>query len=334
MARRLFSIFMLTLVALVGALQLPDAAAAPSPEADQGWRIRFLEAAVVNGPVVLLGEVAVPVGNIPPGTWEKLSRRELWPSPDKAARAVNMTRPRLQEAVMHTMRDLAPYCLFPGSMALQRGGVLIGKDDIQRLVESELAPHLASLAGEAVLNDFRLPQYIFLTHGGQALELEAPRKVMAGRLSIRLLVREMDGSVKQRLTGTVLVDCWSDVPVAASTMNKEELLEHTKVTFKRMNLAQLRGVTWDGRGGPWRLMRPLAPGQVILQSDLAHIPTVRKGSRITLLYEGKNVRLTVQAEALTDGSAGETIPVRNMQSRKEVYGLVRDSSTVVVNSML
>ena len=53
-----------------------------------------------------------------------------------------------------------------------------------------------------------------------------------------------------------------------------------------------------------------------------------------MLYEGKYVRLTLQAEALSDGSAGETIPVRNLQSRKEIYGLVRDSSTVVVNSML
>ena len=309
-------------------------AAQGGPDAGQSWRIRFLEAAVVQGPKVLLGEVAMPVGDMPPGEWERLSRRELWPSPEERSKAVNMTRPRLQEAVMHTMRDLAPNCLFPGSMALQRGGVLIGKEDIQRLAQSELAPYLAALPGEAALKDYRLPQYIFLEHGGQNLELEAPRKVGPGRLSLRFLVKEMDGSIKQRQTGTVLVDCLADVPAAASAMNRDELLDHSKVTFKRMNLAQLRGELWDGRGGPWRLTRPLAPGQVILQSDLAHIPTVRKGSKITLLYEGKNVRLTLQAEALADGSAGETIPVRNLQSRKEIYGLVRDSSTVVVNSML
>jgi flagella basal body P-ring formation protein FlgA len=115
-------------------------------------------------------------------------------------------------------------------------------------------------------------------------------------------------------------------------MNKEELLEHDKVAFRRVNLASLRGEPWDGRGGPWRLARPVAEGQVLYKADLAHIPTVRKGSRVTLVYEGKTVRLTVHAEALTDGSAGETIPVRNSMSRKEVFGMVLDSATVVVRA--
>ena len=331
---RLFCILLLALAAVSVVPARSTGAASDAGEAKQVWRIRFLEAAVVQGPNVRLGEVAVPVGDVPPGVWESLAQRDLWPSPDERSRAVNMTRPRLQEAVMHTMRDLAPNCLFPGSMVLQRGGVLIGKEDIQRLAQSQLVPYLAPLPGESMLKDFRLPQFVFLEHEGQSLELEEPRKVAPGRLSLRFLVKEMDGSIRQRLTGTVFVDCLADVPAAVSAMNKEELLEHSKVTFKRVNLAQLRGEPWDGRGGPWRLARPIAPGQIILQSDLAHIPTVRKGSRVTLLYEGKNVRLTLQAEALSDGSAGETIPVRNLQSRKEIYGLVRDSSTVVVNSML
>ncbi len=294
------------------------------------WRIRFLDAAIVAGPVVRLGEVAVPVGEMPKEKWEQMAQRELWPAPPEEGRAVNMTRPRLQEAVMRSMRDLAPFCLFPGSMALQKGGVLIGKEDVRRLVESELAPYLGSLIGEVQLKDFRLPQVVFLAHRGQKLELEAPRKLSPGRLSLRFLVREMDGTARQKLTGSVFVDCWANVPCAASLMNKEDLLEHSKITFKRMNLAALRAEVWDGRGGPWRVMRPLAADQVIYQSDLAHIPTVRKGGIVTLLYEGRTVRLTVQAEALADASAGETIVVRNLQSRKEVYGRVRDSATVVI----
>lgn len=300
---------------------------------EDAWRIRFLDAAIVSGPTVRLGEVAVPVGDIPPGKWDELAQRELWPSPPEGGRAVNLTRPRLQEAVMSTMRDLAPYCLFPGAMAIQRGGKLIGKEAIQRLVDKELTPALASLRGEAVLKDFRLPQYVFLEHGGQELVLEPQHRVVPGRLSLRLLVRELDGSIKQRLTGSVFLDCWAEVPCSSVILNRDDLLDHTKVTFKRMNLANTRGEPWDGLGGPWRVIRPIAVDQMIYQSDLAHLPTVRKGSTVNLIYEGASIRLTVQAEAMADGIAGESIPVRNIQSRKEVYGVVRDATTIMVNAV-
>lgn len=334
MAYRTFRLC-LTLLALVCVL-LPPAHAAPRPAGDRDtepWRLRFLEAAVVQGDHVLLGEVAVPLGDIPPGRWEELARRELWPSPPESGKPVNMTRPRLQEAVMRTMRDLAPYCLFPGSLVLQRGGVLIGKVPIQRMVESELAPYLASLPGESSLRDYRLPQQVFLSHPGEQLVLEPPRKVTPGRLGVRLLVREMDGSVTQKFTGSVFIDCFAEVPVSVMAINRDELLEHSKITYKRINLAMLRADPWDGRGGPWQVTRPITVEQVIYQSDVAHVPTVRKGSRVTLIYEGRSVRLSVQAEAMADGAAGENIPVRNMQSKREIYGMVRDSGSVIVSAL-
>jgi flagella basal body P-ring formation protein FlgA len=326
-------LLVLLAVPLCGLVVSPDAGRASEPFTSEAWRIRFLESAIVRGEIVRLGEVAVPLGNMPPGMWEELAQRELWPSPQEGGKPVNMTRPRLQEAVMRTMKDLAPFCLFPGSMALQRGGVVIGKEAVQRLVEQQLGPYLHGLPGEIALKDFRLPQQIFLEHAGQETVLELPKKLTAGRISLRLLVREMDGTVKQKLTGSVFADCWAEVPCATEIMNRDDLLDHTKITFRRMNLAVLRSAPWDGRGGPWRVTRPLLADQVIYATDVEHIPTVRKGSIVTLIYEGKTVRLSLQAEALSDGSAGESIPVRNMQSRKEVYGLIRDSSTVTVSAM-
>lgn len=344
-------LFLLFLLATSGAYAAPDSYAAPGSEqaadavpavhgaqksglsGEKPWRIRFLEAAVVEGDTVRLGEVAVPLGDMPAGLWDTLAQREIWPAPLEGGRPVNMTRPRLQEAVVRSMRDLAPYCLFPGSLIVQRGGTLIGKEAVRMLVEKELTPYLATLPGEAGLTDFRLPQQIFLAHAGQRLSLEPLKKVTPGRLSLRLHVQELDGTVKQKLSGTVFVDCWAEVPVAATALGKDNTLEPAGITFKRLNLASLRGEAWDGRGGPWRLVRPLAPGQVIYQQDVAHIPTVRKGGLVTLLYEGKNVRLTVQVEAMADGVTGENIPVRNKQSRKEIYATVRDSSTVIVAGM-
>lgn len=298
------------------------------------WRIRFLEAAIVEGPHVLLGEVAVPVGDMPPQQWQELSRRALWPAPAQEKKAMNMTRPRLQEAVVQTMNDLAPYCLFPGSLALQRGGAVFTREQIQNVAVNQLTPALAVLPGEASFDDFRLPAYIFAGHEGQTLEAEPPRKVSAGRMNFRLLVREIDGSVTQKISASAFVHCWIEAPSAAVPLNRDDLLTPEAVTFTRVNLAHVRGEIWDGRGGPWRIVRPVSGQQVIYQSDLGHIPTIRKGNTITLVYEGKTLRLTVPGEAMADGVTGESIPVRNIQSRKQIFGIVRDANTVLVNASL
>jgi flagella basal body P-ring formation protein FlgA len=325
----------LFLLALATALSLTGASpAAGGDEAQVPWRIRFLEAAVVAGPTVLLGEVAIPVGDMPAGTWRDLAARELWPAPAQQRKPLNMTRPRLQEAVVRTMDDLAPYCLFPGSLALQRGGVLFAREQIRDIVVNRLTPALAVLPGEASLSDFRLPPFIFVEHDGQTLEVEIPRKIAAGRLNIRLLVRELDGAVTQKIGASVFVDCWTEVPADAAALNRDDVLEPGMVTFVRMNLAHLRGEVWDGRGGPWRILRPIGLEQAIYRADLGHVPTIRKGSLVTLLYEGKNLRMSVPGEAMADGVPGESIPVRNSQSRKQLYGIVRDASTVVTSAAL
>lgn len=322
----------LHLLVAAACLLLPAFGAGAAQTVEEPWRIRFLEAAIVIGPVVRLGEVAVPVGDMPPAKWRELAVRELWPSPPENGRAVNMTRPRLQEAVVRTMNDLAPYCLFPGSLALQRGGALIGREAVQETVVKALTPLAGGLDGESSFSDFRLPQYIFLEHAGQRLEVEPPKRLAPGRVTLRLLVRELDGGVAQKLSGSLFLDCLREVPCAAAPLNRDDVLEPGHVTFVRMNMARLRGEPWDGRGGPWRLQRPIGINQVIYQADLGHIPAIKKGNIVTVLYEGKSLRLSVQGEAMTDGVPGQSIPVRNVQSRKQIFGIVRDTSTVVVNT--
>lgn len=300
---------------------------------DTPWRVRFLEAAVVRGETVLLGEVAAPVGEMPPAVWADLQNRELWLAPEEEGRPVSLTRPKLQQAVVGSLgKNFAQLCLYPPAISIQRGGKLYDAPAVQDIVVKSLTPRLAALPGEASLADFRLPGNVFVASKTQTLELEEPARVAPGRLSLAFAVRELDGGVARRLTGTVFIDCWAAVPCVTAPVNKGEVLSPEVITFKRQNLAYLRDEAWDGAGGPWQALRPIGLDQPILVSDISYVPTMKRGRVVNLVFESGNIRLSAKVEALADGVGGETIPVRNLQSKRQVYAVVQDENTVLARS--
>lgn len=300
---------------------------------DAEWRVRLFDAAVVQGEYVLLGEVAAPAGPMPAALWAQLKDLKLWLAPEEQGRPQNLTRPRIQQAMVASLgKDFAVLCLYPPSMTIQRGGKLYDAPSVHELAVKTLTPQLAALPGEASLSDFRLPGNVFVASKSQSLALETPAKVAPGRLSLSFSVREADGSVTRRLTGTVFVDCWAPVACVTAPVNKGEVLGADVITYKRKNLAYLRDEPWDGAGGPWQAVRPIGLDQPILKSDLTYVPTMKRGRVVTLIFESGNVRLSAKVEALSDGVGGETIPVKNLQSKRQVYAVVQDENTVLARS--
>ncbi len=292
------------------------------------WRIRIREAAVTNGDMVMLGEIAEPLGPVPQNLWQQLSTKALWPAPPEVGKPLQINRTRLSQALHETLKDYAPRCILPASLAIQRGGLVLQENDLRNYLVRYLTPQMQAMPGTADLTDFRLPPYIFLAHGQQQVSLDVG-KFVPGRISFRFIVQEADGTVLRRAAGTAFLNLWVEVPSAARTLNKGDALNTQDITFIRVNASHLRGMPWDGRGGPWQMARNVGTGQPIFQADLLGLSMIRKGSIVRLIYEKGNVVMEVQAESLADGEPGATIPVRNLQSKKQVYATIRDNKTVV-----
>ena len=298
-------------------------------QAPDSWRLRVREAAGVQGGMVTVGDIMDPVGDIPLAEWEALRVRQLWPAPEDMGKPLQVNKNRLRQALREVLgKQIADRCLTPGSLAIQRGGLVVYEHDLRNYVVSYLTPQMQSMPGQADISDFRLPPYVFLAHPQQRIGLETGR-VLPGRVTLRFVVQEPDGSVVRRVAGAIFLDLWMDVPAAARPMNKGEPLNVQDVTFIRMNAAQLKNMPWDGRGGPWQLNRNVVVNEPIFQSDLSAQAMVHKGDMVELLYHKGNLSLSVQAEALQDGEPGASISVRNLQSKKQVLATVRDAKTVL-----
>jgi flagella basal body P-ring formation protein FlgA len=149
-----------------------------------------------------------------------------------------------------------------------------------------------------------------------------------GRIS--LLLREVNPAqiTVRKYGATVFLDQWVNVACAARPINPRDELSPDKVTFMRKNAAYLRGEPWDGRRFGLRAVRPMGTGEVIYKANLDDVPLVSRGDTLTLVYQGRNVRLRTQVEALADGGLGDMIPVRNPDSKREVVAEIRDAETV------
>lgn len=313
-------------------LAAPPAAGDQLPMLEQGdWRLKVAPAAVTNTDSVLLGDIAAPLGHMDPALWSDLKSRQLWPAPPEEGKPLQINRSRLSQALRQSLgNELAARCILPTSLVIQRGGLVFREDDLRSYVVKSLTPQLSAMPGEAELNEFRLPDYIFLAHNQQRVQLE-PGKLTPGRVPLRFAVQEADGTVLRRVSGTVNLTLWITVPAASRPLGKGDALTPEAVTFMRINAGQLRDLPWDGHGGPWQVTRSLITGEPILQSDLVSQLMVRRGTILTLIYVRGNLRMTTQAEALADGEPGATIPVRNLQTKKQIYATVKDASTVEIH---
>ncbi|MDD4952832.1 MAG: flagellar basal body P-ring formation chaperone FlgA [Desulfovibrionaceae bacterium] len=314
-------------VALAAMVCLLFWAASVSFAADPGWRIRIRSAACVHGGTVLLGDVADAYGDIPAGLWEDFAKRPLWPAPDRVGRVATMTRHRLEGLLRYYLGDLAKDCVLPAQLAVHRGGEVLLSPEIQRRVVAFLTPKVQALGGEAEFKDFLLPDHVFLSQRGDCLEISLGQELAPGRVPLDIEVRSPDGKTIKRAAGSVFFNLWRAVPCAARTLNRNHALGPDNVTFKRKNLAYWADA-WDGKGGPWRLSRPVGAGQVLTRGLLEPMPLVSKGDRVVLVYQGRNVRLSVKALALGDAMLGEKVVVRNLQSKKEVQAVVTSGRTV------
>lgn len=316
-----------------GAAPIP-AAPAPGEQlpmlGESDWRLKVASAAVTNNDMVRLGEIVTPIGQMDRALWNDLSQRELWPAPPEEGKPLQINRSKLSQVLHQALgKEYAGRCILPSSLVIQRGGLVFREDDLRSYVVKSLTPQLAAMPGEAELTDFRLPEYIFLAHSGQRVQLE-PGKLSPGRVALRFAVQEADGTTLRRVAATANLTLWVTVPAAGRPLSKGETLSPEAVTFMRVNAGQLKDVPWDGQGGPWQVIRSVGTGEPILQSDLVNRLTVRRGNILTLRYERGNVQMTIQAEALADGEPGATIPVRNLQTKKQVYATVKDGSTVEI----
>lgn len=126
---------------------------------------------------------------------------------------------------------------------------------------------------------------------------------------------------------------WAEVWVARTTIPRGLGLRDAEVMRERRDLLTLRGSPAQFSADDERLefAENVAAGTPIMARALRLRAVVRRGKLVDAVVMNGQLSITVRAEALDDGAPGQVVRVRNLRSKREFRGKVKDEQTIVVS---
>lgn len=293
--------------------------------------IRLSETATVVGPGVSIGEVADLIGS-GNGDLERV-RRLVVSRAAPAGDTVTVTQQYIKICLRREGFSLDDFD-FEGSDSTK---VLTQSQEFE---PSSLLPEIKKFILGQTKEE---AQNISVKLAGQDKKLTLPagdikasfRPTFSGKYEGPiLLTAELTVNDKQQqvLPLRVNVDIFRPVVVTTRRVEKGDKFTPENVALLRTptskilqgSLNQLNYVT--GRTAA----EPMVPGTIVRFSDIYDPPVITHGKVVQAIVHLHNVDLTVDARAIEDGKAGETIRVENTDSHKVLKGKVVDENTVLI----
>jgi flagella basal body P-ring formation protein FlgA len=289
--------------------------------------IKIKDRVVIDGEYLRLKDIAIPREEIP--IWDEIKNIPLiniqgFPT------VMTLDGDRLREILTQKISlNFASKCEIPENIRIYRGETVLDKIKLTLIILRFVNDNTFYLKGEKKVRDISTPEYIVLGKGEKLAIHLIGNRISPGYNSISFVVTKEGKKLRTR-PGKFFLDVWTEVPCASVPLNRGDVLTPDKITFVKKNLAYLPKDIWDGRSGPWRVKIPIGRLQEISLSRLEPLPTIQKGQKIKLIFDGKGVYLGVVAQSLEDGKIGDIIRVMNLQSKKIVYARVIDKNIVKV----
>ena len=125
---------------------------------------------------------------------------------------------------------------------------------------------------------------------------------------------------------------WCEVPVAGSALRRGMPLADAETVLERRDVLAARGIlrSLPAAAQDYELAEGLAPGQAFSDRSLRLKTVVFRGRRIDARIQAGTLEITTKVEALEDGYPGQSIRVRNPQSKREFRGVVQTEDAVLI----
>ncbi|MEK7675881.1 MAG: flagellar basal body P-ring formation chaperone FlgA [Verrucomicrobiota bacterium] len=126
---------------------------------------------------------------------------------------------------------------------------------------------------------------------------------------------------------------WREIWVARSTLRRGQLLASADLAQERRDVLLLRDLLDAAatQDSTLELAENVPAGIPLTLRSVRIRPLVHRGKVVEALVRDGALHISLKVEVLEEGIPGQTVRVRNLQSRREFYGKVHDEQTILVS---
>jgi flagella basal body P-ring formation protein FlgA len=191
----------------------------------------------------------------------------------------------------------------------------------------ELAAHF-NAEGDLVLEPVR-PWSL----GGEAAAVATPERwsirvveypsALSSAILVRVLISDPEGRTEEQ-TLALRAQLWREAWVARTPIERGAALDPAACDLRRIDSLRDREALSTSilQPGDWMFQRSVPAGRLLSWRDVARRALVRKGDVIEVAAVDGPLQITLKAQAMQDGGRGETVRVRNLDSKREFAALV------------
>ncbi|MBM4351799.1 MAG: flagellar basal body P-ring formation protein FlgA [Deltaproteobacteria bacterium] len=219
------------------------------------------------------------------------------------------------------------------SIEINREGKVLELDEVIKILEAGFQTIYPEKRYRIEIKAIHGYEKIGLPSGGLSCDvLLSEQARRGGNISGLLLFRANGREVgKTRVNGRVGI--YTDVVVAAHYLGKHHELQAKDVQWVSRSLSllphdflsEMKEVLGK------RMTIAINRGEVLRAGIVEEPPLLRRGDRVMLLAESRQVKITTVGEVREEGRRGDRIKLVNLATRKEVSGRVLDEHTVRVD---
>lgn len=142
----------------------------------------------------------------------------------------------------------------------------------------------------------------------------------------------VDGREVRNMRVSGKIEYYRKVIYSARAMKRNEVLTDADIQSIRVNIADRpdRYLTQREQVIGKKLLNNVGPNQPLNSRDLDQPSLVKRGDPVTIIFQQEGIRLSTRGESKENGSQGDRIRIRNVDSKKNILCQVIDAQTVEV----
>jgi flagella basal body P-ring formation protein FlgA len=149
------------------------------------------------------------------------------------------------------------------------------------------------------------------------------------QLVVRILINE---KLYVKVPVFFNIRVYEDIVTSNRKIDRNDILTLDNLVINRVETTKLAGLTFANVEDllAKRAIRPILPNAPITAEIVDNPPAIKKGDFIKIFVQTGNLHIVTKGVAKEDGYLGKIIRIKNIDSNKELYGMVEDSSSVKI----